>query len=68
MPIYEYVCMTCGQEFEFLMKSTDKQKLICPECAESTLKKKISKTNFVLNGDGWFKDGYSSHKKGTEEK
>jgi putative FmdB family regulatory protein len=40
MPIYEYVCGDCGQEFELLVRGSEK--LSCPSCGKSKLNKQLS--------------------------
>lgn len=40
MPIYEYLCASCGKEFEKLMRSSDTPE--CPACHGHDLKKKLS--------------------------
>jgi len=60
MPIYEYVCSSCGQEKEVMAKVNDPAPASCSHCNESgTLSKKISLGSFKLEGGGWYKEGYS---------
>jgi|2_EtaG_2_1085320.scaffolds.fasta_scaffold223972_2 putative FmdB family regulatory protein len=71
MPIYEYKCIQCGNEFEQLMKldspsppctkalKTDNPKFLV-RCDGKTTKL-ISKGNFHLKGPGWAKDGYNKN-------
>lgn len=40
MPIYEYVCAECKQEFELLVRGDESPE--CPECGGSRLSKLIS--------------------------
>ena len=40
MPIYEYQCEDCGQEFELLVRSDTK--LECPTCQSTSLEKQLS--------------------------
>jgi putative FmdB family regulatory protein len=40
MPIYEYVCRQCGQEFEALVRNEEKP--ACPGCNSRRLEKKLS--------------------------
>lgn len=67
MPTYEYVCEE-GHEFEEVQSITDEPLKKCPEVipfsgpnftrCDAPVKRLISKTSFILKGDGWFKDGY----------
>jgi putative FmdB family regulatory protein len=48
MPIYEYECRACGQQFEFLkLPSTD---AVCPSCESRDLERVISM--FAVSSDG----------------
>ena len=40
MPIYEYTCNSCGQEFEHLMRADEKPK--CPSCGREKLTRSFS--------------------------
>ena len=68
MPIYEYHCSACEEEFELFQKITDKPTSTCPKCGSSKVKKLVSSTSFTLKGGGWYKDGYTSSKKPKEAK
>ncbi len=41
MPIFEYACQGCGQEFETLVRSSSPAPQ-CPACQGSDLRKKLS--------------------------
>lgn len=60
MPIYEYVCSACEHEFEQIQKFSDAPITRCPSCAKKgKITKKLSTSAFILNGGGWYKQGYS---------
>ncbi len=47
MPIYEYVCQMCQKKFEVLIRrSEDEEKLNCPECHNTSVKRKFSTFGF----------------------
>ncbi|MFO0752344.1 MAG: zinc ribbon domain-containing protein [Thermodesulfovibrionales bacterium] len=48
MPIYEYKCTRCGDEFEKLVFGN--QRVRCPRCAADEVKKKPS--SFGMSGVG----------------
>jgi putative FmdB family regulatory protein len=61
MPVYEYQCQACHQEFEYQQRMSDPDKTTCEACGGS-LERLISRTAFQLKGSGWYKDLYSSQK------
>lgn len=69
MPVYEYRCMRCNEEFEVIQRITDAPLLTCELCG-GELKKLITNTSFVLKGSGWYVTDYPSpdRKKAMEEK
>ncbi len=67
MPLYEYQCKKCHHEFEIVQKFSDTPVRKCPRCGKTGVTKKISKTAFRLKGSGWFRDGYSKTKDGSED-
>jgi putative FmdB family regulatory protein len=64
MPIYEYACERCEEEFEVEQRITDAPLKRCPSCRSAKVKRLISQTSFVLKGSGWYSDLYSSRKDG----
>ncbi len=69
MPIYEYKCTKCGEQFEVSQKITDAPLKKCSSCS-GELKKLIASTSFVLKGSGWYVTDYPSpeRKKAMEAK
>jgi len=69
MPTYDYEC-EAGHTFEIVQGIKDEPMEKCPvyvplegatpysETCNLPCKRLISKTNFVLKGKGWYKDGY----------
>lgn len=62
MPMYEYVCKSCGDSFEEIVPMSERDAMpVCPKCNSSEgVKRAVSATNFRLAGTGWASDGYSS--------
>lgn len=54
MPIYEYKCLECGFQDEFLQKVSEPPKTVCPSCGRETFKKLLSAAGFQLKGSGWY--------------
>jgi len=68
VPIYEYRCDKCGQEFELFRSITEKGDPSCKSCGGS-VKKLISRSSFHLKGTGWYVTDYAGKKpSGQEEK
>jgi putative FmdB family regulatory protein len=65
MPIYEYRCLKCEKEQEFIQKFSDDPITTCPECG-GELEKLISANSFVLKGSGWYMTDYGT-KKGKDK-
>ncbi len=59
MPIYEYKCTKCSEQFEVTQKITDDPLTDCSSCG-GKLKKLITNTSFVLKGSGWYVTDYPS--------
>ncbi len=57
MPIYEFACERCGEQFDKLM-SVNGPPPPCPHCGAGEVRKLISAASFVLKGGGWYKDHY----------
>jgi len=58
---YEYQCSVCSHQFEVEQSIKDEPLSECPKCHVTALKRLVSGgTGFVLQGEGWAKDLYSS--------
>lgn len=61
MIIYVYRCESCNHTLEIEQSIKDDPITECPKCSERSLKRLISGgQGFILKGQGWFRDGYSS--------
>lgn len=63
MPIYEYRCENCTDEFEVIQKFSDRPLSKCKKCG-GHLQKLLSRSAFTLKGGGWYADGYKGGAKG----
>ena len=50
MPIYEYHCCSCGNDFECLVFGSEKPN--CPECESGDVCKQMSVCGFMSKGSG----------------
>ena len=57
MPIYEYRCDICGNEFEKCQKFSDPVVDKCSTCGGKA-QRLISQSTFVLKGSGWYVTDY----------
>jgi putative FmdB family regulatory protein len=69
MPVYEYKCSKCNENFEVMQKISDDPLTKCGSCG-GKLKKLITNTSFVLKGGGWYVTDYpsSERKKAMDKK
>ncbi|MFC1523480.1 FmdB family zinc ribbon protein [Thermodesulfobacteriota bacterium] len=44
MPLFDFVCLDCGEEFETLLMGSDTP--VCPKCRSKNLEKKMSAFSF----------------------
>ena len=58
MPIYEYVCQSCGRRTEVIQRMGEKPLKICPHCG-GKLKKAISAPAIQFKGTGWYVTDYA---------
>lgn len=54
MPMYDYVCETCGNRFEEWQKMTDEPLTLCPACG-GPVHRVISPVGLVFKGNGFYK-------------
>ena len=72
MPIYEYVCPTCGYQEEVL-QPIDALPLKCHKESKgyfcnTEMKKKFSKTSVIFKGSGFYETDYKKISNSKEEK
>lgn len=61
MPMYEWKCRKCEKVTDVIrpISEHDIPPEKCDTCGERTeMDKQIGSTNFILQGGGWFRDGY----------
>jgi putative FmdB family regulatory protein len=61
MPTYDYVCDGCKHEFEAFESIKADPQTTCPECRETTLRRKIGGGAAILfKGSGFYQTDYRS--------
>ena len=69
MPTYDYICDSCGHEFEAYERITAEPQTECPECKLPKLRRKIGPGAAILfKGSGFYQTDYrsDSYKKAAE--
>ena len=62
MPLYEYLCTSCGHRFERIQKFSDPQVAICPQCG-GPVEKQVSSPAIQFKGAGWYVTDYAKSAK-----
>ncbi|MEZ4648700.1 MAG: FmdB family zinc ribbon protein [Candidatus Eisenbacteria bacterium] len=60
MPTYEYVCASCGHEFELFQKMSDPPAKKCPECKGKVKRKIGAGAGLIFKGSGFYITDYRS--------
>jgi len=61
MPTYEYICESCGCEFERFQSITARPLRKCPECGKSALKRLVGAgAGIIFKGSGFYQTDYRS--------
>lgn len=64
MPIYEFACQDCGNEFEKIQSFSDSTTPACPNCLGVHVVRRISPPAIHFKGSGWYiTDSKNSSKK-----
>ena len=58
MPIYGYICQSCGHTLDALQKIADDPLVDCPACDQASLKRALSAPRFRLKGQGWYETDF----------
>jgi putative FmdB family regulatory protein len=54
MPIYEFACLACGNEFERIQSFSDTSTPTCPNCQSVQVQRKLSSPAIHFKGSGWY--------------
>ncbi|MEO8481804.1 MAG: zinc ribbon domain-containing protein [Acidobacteriota bacterium] len=58
MPLYEYLCTSCGHRFERIQKFSDPLVATCPQCG-GPVEKQVSSPAIQFKGAGWYVNDYA---------
>jgi putative FmdB family regulatory protein len=67
MPIYEYKCRKCGNQFEVFQGISDPEIKTCKFC-RGKVQKLVSLSSFSLKGSGWYATDYKGKKPSSTAK
>jgi putative FmdB family regulatory protein len=56
MPTYEYVCASCGNDFDVFQSMSDAPLKVCPSCGGSVRRKINGGTGIIFKGSGFYKN------------
>lgn len=67
MPLYEYKCQQCGEQFEVLQKFADAPLVSHDQCG-GQVERLLSAPGFQFKGSGWYVTDYAGKKSGDAAK
>ena len=65
MPLYEYLCESCGERTEMLHRFGDATEVVCPGCG-AAMRKLPSAPSIQFKGSGFYLTDYAKKSGGTE--
>lgn len=68
MPTYEYICKTCGHEFEEFQSMSAEPIKYCPKCNNTIVRKIGTGAGLVFKGSGFYITDYKNNKTLPKEK
>ena len=67
MPIYEFICQTCGSEFEKIQSFSDTTTSTCPRCQSAQVQRQMGRPAIHFKGSGWYITDSKSDNKERKE-
>ena len=54
MPIYEFICQSCGNEFEQIRSFSDSSVPACVKCGSTQVVRRMGRPAIHFKGSGWY--------------
>jgi putative FmdB family regulatory protein len=54
MPIYEFICQSCGNEFEHIQSFSDTSVPACAKCGSAQVVRRMGRPAIHFKGSGWY--------------
>ena len=54
MPIYEFLCRNCGNEFEKILSFSAQTMPHCPQCKSDQVERRVGRPAIHFKGSGWY--------------
>lgn len=54
MPIYEFICQSCGNEFEQIQSFSDSSVPACAKCGSAQVVRRVGRPAIHFKGSGWY--------------
>jgi putative FmdB family regulatory protein len=68
VPIYEFICQSCGNEFEQIRSFSDSSMPECAKCGSSEVVRRMGRPAIHFKGSGWYiNDSKKSNEKNGKE-
>ena len=58
MPLYEYLCNSCGNRYEKIQKADEQPDTVCPKCG-GEVERPLTTPAFQFKGSGWYITDYA---------
>ena len=68
MPTYDYICKTCGYEFEEFQSMSAEPLKFCPKCNSEIIRKIGTGAGLVFKGSGFYITDYKNKKTPSKDK
>jgi len=68
VPIYEFDCQTCGEEFEKIQSFSETTTPLCPRCQSTQVQRRMGRPAIHFKGSGWYINDSKSTSKDNAKK